>query len=145
MKNRNIEYGLTGLVTLIATIALSSCGSNVPSPSETNRKLLTNGTWLINSVKVDGVDRTNLFTDMSITFRDQDYTAVNGGPIWGTTQNWTFTDNAAKAFSNASGVVVDIKEINATSLKLELSWNQSTLDGGRNKSVEGLHEFQFAK
>lgn len=145
MSKINLKYRITGLVILTATIVFSSCGSDEPSPAETNTKLLTSGAWSVNSVKVDGIDRTNLFNGMSITFTDQDYTAVNGGPIWGTTQSWTFTDNAANTFSFSSGIVADIRELTTSSLKIELRWNKTTLDGGRDKSVEGLHEFQFTK
>lgn len=145
MNKRIYPYGITALVILITTLIFSSCGSKDPSPKETNIKLLTNGTWTINSVKVSGVDKTNLFTGMTITFTETDYTAVNGGPIWGSSQSWSFIDNSAKSFSISSGVEVDIIELTGTSLIIELTWDKTTLDGGRTKSVEGRHEFIFTK
>ena len=145
MNKRIFPYGITALVIFITTLIFSSCGSKDPSPKETNTKLLTNGTWVINSVKVSGVDKTNLFTGMTITFTETDYTAVNGGPIWGSSQSWSFIDNSAKSFSISSGVEVDIIELIDTSLIIELTWDKTTLDGGRTKSVEGRHEFIFTK
>jgi hypothetical protein len=82
---------------------------------------------------------------MTITFTETDYTAVNGGPIWGSSQSWSFIDNSAKSFSISSGVEVDIIELTGTSLIIELTWDKTTLDGGRTKSVEGRHEFIFTK
>ena len=145
MVTRSFVSGITSLVVLIATFTFSGCGSKDPSPKETTRNLLINGTWKINSVKVDGVDKTSLFTGMIITFNEHDYNAVNGGPIWGTSQSWAFIDNSAKSFSISSGVEVRILELTSSLLKVELTWDKTTIDGGRTNSVEGLHEFQFTK
>lgn len=145
MNKRIGLYGITALVIFITTLIFSSCGSKDPSPMETNTKLLTNGTWKVNSVKVAGVDKTNLFTGMTITFSENTYAATNGGPIWGTSQSWSFIDNTAKSFTISSGIQVDIIELTDASLILELTWDKTTLEGGRSKSVEGRHEFVFTK
>lgn len=143
---RNIQaiQSVIGL-TLFAAFVFSSCKTDEVSVTEKNRNLLKSGTWSVSYVKVDGVDRTNLFEELKLTFSDQEVTAENGGPIWGTTLSWTFTDNAARAFSLGSGPVVTINELTGSSLNITLMWDKTTLDGGRAQSVEGVHEFQFVK
>lgn len=130
---------------VFTTIVFSSCKTDEVSPTERNRNLLKSGTWSVSYVKVDGVDRSDLFKGLKLTFSDQEVTAENGGPIWGTTLSWLFTDNTAREFTLGSVQVVSINELTSSSLNITLIWDKTTLDGGRLQSVEGLHEFQFVK
>lgn len=141
------KHVITGSVIniLFVGLLLTSCKTDEPSPVEKNTKLLTSGTWSVSYVKVDGIDRTDLFQGLKITFSDTGYTAENGGPIWGSASSWLFADNAATAFEIADDVMVSINELNASLLNVTLMWTKTTLDGGRERSVDGVHEFQFVK
>lgn len=133
-------------------VNLSSCGSKSdPSPNPTNNSaeaervagLLKSGTWKIQSVTVDGTDRTSLFTGFTLTFSDLTYTPVNGGPVWSTNSTWGFVGDGASSFVRTDTLVVGIGAISDSSLTLTLTWTKTTYVGGRAGSVAGKHTFVF--
>jgi hypothetical protein len=131
------------LVSIITT--LSSCKDDEPSAKERNTKLITTGTWIASSVKIDGVNRNDLFTGFTLAFNTQNFTATNGGPVWGSNGTWSFTKADATEITRGDGVVIVVEELNANSLKFRLTWDQTTIENGREKSVAGIHSFEFAK
>jgi hypothetical protein len=133
-------------LTISLPLLLNACGgSDDPSPADKARSLLKDGTWVVNSVKVDGIDRTPIFSGLTLKFMDQTYTASNGGFIWGTSANWSFVDNKATELKIGADLTVTIVELTKTSMKLSLPWDETVIEGGRKKSIEGMHEFQFIK
>jgi hypothetical protein len=133
------------LLFFCLTILLSHCdGSDPESEEQRTRKLLTGGTWKINSVTVGGVNKNDLFADLTITFSGSEYTATNGEPVWPQTGTWNFTDNA-KTITRNDDVRVSLDNVTETELTLSLTWTKTTLAGGRIHSVAGEHVFSFTK
>jgi hypothetical protein len=133
------------VVTIIST--LSSCDGDEPAVSkqdEVKAKLIA-GTWNIGSVMVDGTDKTSVYPNLKLTFTSAGFTSLNGGVIWPASGTWTFTSADATAFTRNDGLVVTIQEVTATSMKLALAWDKTTIGPGRLSSVAGQHIFTFAK
>ncbi|HEY0656288.1 MAG TPA: lipocalin family protein [Chryseosolibacter sp.] len=142
-----ISYVVALLVVTGSAISFSACdGNDGPSASEKQMKLLV-GTWNISSVKVDGVDYTNIFDGFKLTFTDAPptYSPVNGGKVWTEPGQFTFTDGAATQFFGPAGQVVTITTLTENALVLELVWNETSLGMGRTKSIAGNHEFVFTR
>lgn len=134
------------LVVLASLVFFSSCKKDDgPTVQETNTNLLTSGTWKVGSVKVDNVDRTSLFTGMTLQFTAAGYTTANGGPVWPATGTWSFTDDAAMSIKRNDDLQVTITSISESSLVLTLTWSKTTLGKGRSSSVAGVHAFSFTK
>lgn len=138
----------------LSVLALSSigllfqCGSNdAPTVSKQDqvKAILTASPWRVNTVSVDGVDKTLTYKDLGLTFTDNGFTSVSGGPIWPASGNWSFTTAEATAIRRDDGQEVTIQEATAASLKLALTWNKNTLGPGRTESVSGQHVFSFRK
>lgn len=130
------------LVTIIS--CQLACESEDPaSKADQVTQQLSARTWKIQSVKVDDVDKSDLFKDMLITFDKGTYTVVNGGLVWPSNGSWSFTDQQASSFVRADGVVVSIEALNQSMLQLSLTWSKMTFGPGRGASVAGKHVFTF--
>jgi len=144
-------------MALIVVIG-SSCkkkDKEVPEPEltavEKATALLTadGGKWnpapLGDWVTVEGVNVTDLFKDFSITFTATGYTTSGTSPVWARTDTWSFKDDTATTMirkSDSKEVTVDVTE---TTLKLTVTWDQTTYEGGRTQSINGKHEFNLVK
>lgn len=136
------------LLALVAISTFSNCGGDdpvLPTKQEEVTAILTASPWKANTVTVDGVDKTLTYKDLGITFTESGFTAEAGEPVWPATGTWTFTSKEASAFTRGDGLVVTIEQATATSLKLALTWNKTTLGPGRTQSVSGSHVFTFGK
>jgi hypothetical protein len=137
------------IIAVVAIALLANCGNNsdapLPSKQEEVKAVLTASPWKVNTVSVDGVDKTVTYKDLGITFTGTSFTSVNGAAIWPASGTWTFTSATATAFTRDDGLVVTIQEATATSLKLGLTWNKNTLKTGRTESISGAHVFSFSK
>ena len=137
------------VLALLSIGFLSSCGSSSDAPTISKqdqvKAILTASTWKVNTVSVDGVDKTITYKDLGLTFTDTGFTSVGGGAIWPASGSWTFTTAAATAIKRDDGLEVTIQEATATSLKLGLTWNKTTLAPGRSQSLSGAHVFSFKK
>jgi hypothetical protein len=136
-------------LAVIAITLLSNCGSSTDAPVLTKqdqvKAILTASPWKVNTVSVDGTDKTITYKDLGLTFTNTGFTAVNGAAIWPASGTWSFTSIAATAFTRDDGVVVTLQEATATSLKLAMTWNKTTLKSGKAESVSGSHVFSFIK
>jgi hypothetical protein len=142
------KIGFIGSIVLLAMACafLTGCkGGDDPSPKDVNTKKLMTNIWKLNSVQVDAVDKTSLFTGMTLKFTATNYTTTNGGVVWPASGTWTFTDDTATKIKRNDDLVVTIFEITDTSLKLSLSWASGTYGPGRVSSVAGIHTFNFVK
>lgn len=137
------------VLAVMAIALLANCDNRsdapVPSKQEEVKAILTASPWKVNTVSVDGVDKTITYKDLGITFTATEFTSVNGAAIWPASGSWAFTSAAATAITRNDGLVVTIQEATATSLKLALTWNKNTLTTGRTNSVSGAHVFSFRK
>lgn len=132
------------VVSATSTMFLTGCDSNEETAAEKQLKLLLTGKpWVIESVTVDNVDESDLFTDLELTFADGTLSTSNGVPVWEESDTWEFTDSQATAFTRGDGVEVTIDQLTKTKLVLTLTWDQTTIGGGRTESIEGEHTFTF--
>jgi hypothetical protein len=106
---------------------------------------LTSGTWKVNTVTVDGVDKTSTYKDLSLTFTSASFTSTNGGVIWPSSGTFTFRDANATSIKRNDNLEVQIQEATTASLELGLSWTKTTLGSGRVESIGGQHVFSFTK
>jgi hypothetical protein len=143
MKNINIA---ASLFVIIGLLFLTSCKKEDPEP-ETARiqKILAANSWVIQTVTVNEMDQTNLFTGLTLSFTKTNYSTTNGGVVWPASGTWEFVDETAKTIVRNDGLQITINEVTNTSLKLALTWSTTTLGGGRTASVAGDHEFSFIK
>ncbi|GHN02435.1 hypothetical protein WSM22_39240 [Cytophagales bacterium WSM2-2] len=153
-----ISKGITAVIAFAAIINLSGCGGSPgasPSGQEQVLKLLAagSGQWKIQSVTVDNVDKTSMFTNMTISFTSQyQYNVTNGGPVWlitvgqGTTTNGSFTLSAdGKTMTRSSDQLTVDVNVTESTLELGLTWNKTTFGPGRLSSLSGNHVFKFNK
>lgn len=125
---------------------LSSCKKDDPQPETARvRELLKANTWLIQTVTVDEVNKTNLFTGLTLSFTNTTYATTNGGLVWPASGTWQFADKTGKLVTRDDGLQITINEVSKTSLSLSLTWNNTTLGSGRISSLAGDHEFIFVK
>jgi hypothetical protein len=135
-----IRYSIL-LIFSIATL-LSSCGGDNGEElivEETTNRQLKTGTWKVRSVKVDGVDHTDLYTGLTLTFSETTVNVSNPNPVWPSSTTWSFTDPSSKLFRRGDGVEVTITSISDTNLVLTLNWDETTIGGGRTASISGSH------
>ncbi|MEK6780419.1 MAG: hypothetical protein AABY93_01855 [Bacteroidota bacterium] len=139
------------LITILATlIHLSGCGggSSDPTPTPITKQeevsaKLTSATWKMQTVTVDGIDKTSVYQDLSLKFSATSFTSANGGAVWPASGTWTFTTADATAIKRDDGLEVTLQEVTDTSLKLALTWSKTTLGPGRIESVSGQNVFSF--
>lgn len=160
-----VILGATGLV-LMFVLLLSSCGGDggtdpTPEPEPTaGEKVLINlvaSAWKMKSVAVDGVDKSSLFTGLTISFTSSassngkptafsgSFTTTNGGPVWPASGNWTITDQTTGASLSRDGLAIQLTEVTESSLKMSLNWNKDTFGPGRVESIKGQHVFTMGK
>lgn len=149
MKNNkfSISICLAACVIMMGLISLSSCGNNEPSISKEDQvkaKLIASS-WSMNSVTVDGTDRSSVYANLKVTFTSSGFTTLNGGVIWPASGTWSFTSADATSITRNDGLVVTLQEVTDTSLKLALTWSKTTLGPGRVESVSGQHVFSFTR
>jgi len=132
------------------TLFLQSCGDGGdPPPGETEAQrvtnLLTSGQWSVQSVLVNATDQTTVYKDLKVTFGATNYTSTGGYPVWPALGTWKFKDETAKVIDRNDGVSITVTEITSNKLILGLTWNKTTVNGGRTGSVAGQHVFTLAK
>lgn len=135
---------LATMLLLMASLAQTACDGNDPDLKADALKQLT-GSWQVRQVRVDGMDRTDLFDDFSLVIAQRQFSATNGEPVWPASGTWAFADDQGKTFTRDDGVVVTIESLGNTSLVLSLTWTKTTLGAGRERSVSGVHVFEFRK
>jgi hypothetical protein len=133
-------------ITVSSLLVLSGCKKDDPQP-ETDRvkALLIANAWRIQTVSADGTDQTALFTGLTLTFTNTNYSTTNGGVVWPASGTWSFTDDTAKKILRSDGQEITVTEATSTSLKLSLTRTTGTLASGRFSSVAGNHIFSFVK
>ena len=142
------------LITVAITVAsgltlITSCGGTDATPAETESqkatKLMTQGTWAMQSVTVDGTDKTSIYAGLKLTFTATGFTATSGGGVWPSTGTWQFTDDTGTTVKRDDGLTITLTELTTTKMVIKLTWTETTLGGGRTNSVQGNHVFTFGK
>ena len=132
---------------VIAMAMLNGCKKNdPPSSQETVTAQLTSAAaWQSSVVTVDGVDRSDVYKDFSITFGKNTYTTQSGSPIWKASGTWAFANAEATKMKLDGVTEVEINSISADLLELTIQWNQDTFEPGRINSVKGKNKFKLKK
>lgn len=145
MKNYNFKgYYAFRILILIATLFISGCGGDDgESAMDRTNRLLKSGMWKLNRLTVDGVDKTNEYTDLSLLISEGTYASTNGEPVWPASGTWSLVDG--QTLSRDNGETVYIDELKETNLTLSVDWQKTTYDEGRTRSIKGVHIFEFIK
>jgi hypothetical protein len=126
---------------------LANCsGDSDPKQSKTEKvtALLTSGTWSLQTVLVDGIDQTEIYEDLTLTFTEDAITSTNGRVVWAESDTWQFTDDTATEIERGDGLHITLEEISNNTLVLTLTWDDTTFEtGGRTSSLAGVHTFTF--
>jgi hypothetical protein len=140
---KNFSLGLSIIVLFFFAFTLLNCGNDEPSAQEVQLKKLTQKTWQIQSVNVNGVDQTMLFLGMTLSIAKNSFTTTAGGTVWPSSGTWEFADDKATTFTRGDNVLVTIEAISESHMTLTLVWDETTFGPGRKKSISGMHVFNF--
>lgn len=125
---------------------MSSCGGGGDDPNpqaDVTTKL--QGSWKIQSLMVDGVDKTSLFPGFTISFvSSSNFNTSNGGQVFPSSGTYGFADSNATVL-RLQGVPDITFEVTDTSLKMTFSWTKNTFGPGRIGSISGQHVFTMNK
>lgn len=147
ITNLNQVFFLVFLMGMIGLV--SSCKDDVENPKPTLKEeameKLTNTTWKLERVTVDGVNHTAIYSGLTLSFTGTAYNSTNGGVVWPADGTWSFTNDQATVIKRNDGVDVTIQELTAQTLRLAMPWETNTLKPGRITSLAGQHVFTFVK
>ncbi len=101
--------------------------------------------WDNPEVTVDGVDYSDLYKDLFITFTESAYTSAGGAPVWATSGTWKFLNEEATLLQFDGIREVEINSISDDILELSFQWNENTFEPGRINSVKGKQKFKLKK
>jgi hypothetical protein len=146
----------TTCIVIAMVILVPGCKKDDPAPVVTEvqkvTQLLTSdgGTWstsAANAITVDGVDVTqDLFPNFAITFSENTFTTTGTSPVWLREDTWSFKDATAQVIIRGQdSKELTITGISNTQLTFTLTWDQTTYEGGRKKSLAGAYVFTLTK
>lgn len=130
-------------VVVVGLLFTSGCGGDEPSASEVMLKKLMAHPWHLSNALVDGNDKTSVYSGLSLTFTKTNITATDITPSWPTSITWEFTDGKAKAIIRNDDLEIQLVEVSKDLLKISYTWNSTTFEPGRVKSVGGNHVLTF--
>src|SRR3979490_1519167 len=102
-----MKHMKTQIKTLFVTLFLSlgacllvvqftGCGGKKNDPTPTAQDVvkakLTAKNWTMQTVTVDGVDKTSVYAGLTIKFTETGYSTSHGGAVWPSSGTWTFAD-----------------------------------------------------
>jgi hypothetical protein len=140
---KSITKILLFTVLISGLLFTSGCGGDEPSASEVMLKKLMAHPWHLSNALVDGTDKTSVYSGLSLTFTKTNITATDVTPSWPTIGTWEFTDAKAKAIIRNDDLEIQLMEVSKDVLKLSYTWNSTTFEPGRVKSVGGNHVLTF--
>ena len=145
-SKRPLVVWITAATVLTCLLALASCKKDDENlRTDRVRKLLTRNTWTIQSVEVDGLDKTSSHAGLTLHFTNTQFTTTHGGVVWPASGIWTFADDNGKRIVRSDDIEMIIEEVSATKLVLSFTWMETTLGPGRLSSTSGEHVFTFVK
>ncbi len=143
---KTLTVTILSMAMIVMVLFIQSCKTDDPTIAEVDRvaTLLKANSWKMQSVIVDGTDKTTVYAGLTLGFTATSYTSSNGGLVWPASGTWTFADDTGKVINRNDGVIITVEEISTTKLSLKLNWAKTTL-GGRITGVAGNHTFVFGK
>jgi hypothetical protein len=146
---RTIFFITTTITSIVfcGLLFLQSCGNKGadPSPIDQMKTILTSGSWKLQNVLVDGVDKTSVYTGLTLQFTATNFTTTNGLALWPAAGTWQFADDTGKNVTRGDGLPIIIEEATTSKLVLKLTSSKTTLGSGRINSLPGVHVFTFGK
>jgi len=143
--NRWIRLGL--LPAIVVTLPfLSGCKREDRETEADKKSRILQGTWSMESVTVDGVDRSTIYEGLTLSFTLSTYTTTNGLPVWPEYGTWRFEDVSARIILRDELIRIEVVEVSPAKLTLKFPWEDTTFGpGGRGNSVAGEHIFTFSR
>jgi hypothetical protein len=135
---------VVAILLMLSTLAGCKKKGDEVSIEEANLRRLIAKPWTVVSVKVDGVDKTDQFEGLTITFTRTGYNTVNGNIVWPALGTWSFTNDQASAFIREDDTTVAIKKLTDTELEVEFEWASTIFGPGRGSAIAGTHVFVFS-
>lgn len=141
------QIGLLTIIVGVSLISISCERKEVPTLSEEklNEIYLTSSPWRIERVTVDGINQTNTYRELILSFTRENYSSTNGRVIWPATDKWEFVNEGNTIFKRGDGILVTIQSITSSSMVLSLEWESTSIDTGRQLAIAGNHIFEFVK
>jgi hypothetical protein len=150
MKKNNLYRLLTVFVVLFA-ITVQGCKDDEPTLAEKTAKILKAHDWKLSKLTVDGTDKTSDYEGIVLKITGSNtFSSINGAPFFPASGTWAFKSETARLLTVSLGIEqqlrdVTIKSIDDNTLVISFNWDETTLGGGRQASVEGEHELTFVK
>lgn len=154
----NIFARLTSVFILVFLIVGFFACSPTPEPpvdppteQEKVVAVLTSGTgsWAASGTGITvGLDDVTeeLFADFSIKFAANTFTTTGTTPVWKRQDTWSFKDETATVMLRGQdNKEIGITVVSPSQIKLTLTWDQTTYEGGRKKSIPGTYVFTLNK
>ena len=137
---------LTGFLSFIS--CKSDDGPSVTEVERVKNLLVGNASigtqWNVASVTVDGIDYTDEFVGLTLTFSEGSVTSTNGKAVFDSSDSWAFTDESASIISTGStGLQITIQNISNNSLVLSFILDEDVY--GRSEAVAGENVFTFTR
>jgi hypothetical protein len=146
MKKNRILYLTVSVVAIAMMAFLSRCGKHEESATSINRKILSSHDWKLQSLTVDGVDKTSMYPGMTLSFTATSYSSSNGTPVWPQIGTWSFPGGTdATTILRDDQIEVHVDQIRDDHLELSLTWNKDTFGSGRTSSIRGRHTYVLGK
>jgi hypothetical protein len=146
IKSKNTMLFTFRMVTLLAALTIINSGCDDGDENGGTELTFANSvkgkTWKLSSAKVDGVDKTDVYKGLTMTFNEGTYAATNGDPLFKTTGTWKeLTKNEEVEFDGV--LPAEVVLVSKDKFTLKFSWDDTTYGSGRVSSVEGDHEFEM--
>lgn len=127
----------------VAVMYLSACSNvEVKSPQELRAEAML-GTWIIESLTIDGLDAAANYPAFKIDFQQNGlYSSVNGGQVFRPTGTWTWPNN-----ETTTQLQLDVfTDVTITAFEGQrMAWTFSYAIGGVRAGTNGNYVVTFLK
>ena len=144
MKEK-LLFKSTYYMLIIAMVAFTfSCKKKTPEPDQKTIQLgKLSASWSLTQVMNDNLDVTDQYTGFTLTIDQLTYTTQQGGNPWPSSGTYDFKGDDLSVLVRNDGAELTIDEL--TSSTLILSFNYTSLSGGRTAGVTGDFTFSLTK
>lgn len=143
---KNFKILATVLVLLSSIHFISGCKNDDDHPTPEQQRISDlSSTWILGSVENDDNDVTNQFNGFSLVVDQTSFTTQNGGNAWPANGSFTYVlvENDIKILERNDGVEISVDKLSNDELRL--SFQITTLPGGRQEGITGQFIFSLIK